>query len=202
MALTGLLLLVFLIEHLYGNLKLLEDPTGRSFDAYVEHLQSYGFLLVGAEIVLALLFLCHIFLGLRLTMENMQARNQGYVVRSSKGGSTIGSLSMAFTGCILLAYLVKHLLDFRLRSGFLESPAGIVNETLGQATNATVYLLASAAIGLHLSHGATSALQTLGVNHVKWNSLLRIAGLGVAFLLALGFAAIPLVLLLRSGGAR
>src|SRR5262245_54534333 len=94
MGLTGFLLLGFLVEHLHGNLKLIEDPSGKAFNEYVAFLQSFGPLLLVAEIGLALLFLAHVYLAFRLTLENMQARRQGYVVRARRGGSTAGSLTM------------------------------------------------------------------------------------------------------------
>lgn len=202
MGLTGLLLVGFLLTHLKGNLTLVEDPSGAHFDAYVAFLKGFGPLLIVAEIGLAALFLAHIYLALRLTQENWAARKQRYVVRSSRGASSAGSISMFYSGALILAFLIKHLLDFRFAGDFLEAPSAKVFATLKSPGNAAVYVLASLAIGLHLSHGFRSAFQSLGINHPSWNPLLEKVGKLLAILLALGFAAIPLyILMLWSPGA-
>lgn len=202
MGLTGLLLVGFLFTHLKGNLTLVEDPSGAHFDAYVVFLKSFGPLLLAAEVALALLFCAHIYLALRLTQENWQARKQRYIVRSSRGASSIGSVSMFYSGALLLGFLIKHLLDFRFAGDFLESPAAKVYATLRSPGNAAVYVLASLVVGLHLSHGFRSAFQSLGLNHPGWNPWIEKLGKLVALVLALGFALIPLyILILWSPGA-
>lgn len=195
MGCTGLLLVGFLAEHLHGNLKLLEDPSGEAFDAYVAFLQGFGPLLTIAEIGLGLLFLAHVYLAFRLTLENWQARKQRYIVRSSRGGSTPGSVSMFFTGALILGYLLKHLFDFRFDSSFFDDPDKLVKATLSQPGHALVYLAAALVLGLHLSHGFRSALQSLGVNHPSWNPVLEKLGKLVAFFLAAGFAGFPIYFL-------
>jgi succinate dehydrogenase cytochrome b subunit len=195
MGLTGLLLVGFLVEHLHGNLKLIEDPSGEAFDGYVEFLQSFGPLLTVAEIGLALLFLAHIYLAFRLTLENWQARKERYVVRGRRGGSTPGSISMFYTGALILGYLLKHLYDFRFDGGFFADPDAAVKATLSRPGHAVVYLGAALVLGLHLSHGFRSAFQSLGVNHPRWNPVLAKLGVLVALLFAGGFAAFPIYFL-------
>jgi succinate dehydrogenase / fumarate reductase cytochrome b subunit len=200
LALTGLLLVGFLVEHLYGNLQLFADGQGLAFDGYVAELQSYGWLLTAGEIGLLGLFACHVYLAIRLTVENREARRERYVVRRSQGAATFGSSTMFVTGAILLAYLIKHLLDFRLAAGFLEDPHGHVERKLSSPAHAIVYLLAAAAVGVHLSHGFRSALQTLGANHPRWNPILLRVGWALAILFAAGFAAFPIYYLFVWGG--
>jgi succinate dehydrogenase / fumarate reductase cytochrome b subunit len=192
MGLTGLLLVGFLVFHLKGNLLLLEDPQGDSFDQYVVFLKSFGPLLLVAEIGLAALFLAHVFLALRLTQENLQARKQRYVVRSTRGAATAGSLTMFYSGALILGFLMKHLYDFRFDGSFEGDPDGLVKATLSQPKHAIVYLVAAAVLGLHLSHGFRSALQSLGVSHPSWNPWLDRLGKLVAFVFAAGFAAFPI----------
>lgn len=191
MGLTGLLLLGFLVEHLHGNLKLLEDPSGRAFDDYVAFMKSFGPLLTVAEVGLALLFLAHVYLAFRLTLENWQARKQRYVVRNNRGRSTWGSISMFYTGALLLGYLLKHLYDFRFDARFFDDPDALVKAKLSEPQHAIVYLVASLALGLHLSHGFRSALQSIGVNHPGWNPALEKLGKLIALVFALAFAAFP-----------
>jgi succinate dehydrogenase / fumarate reductase cytochrome b subunit len=196
MGLTGLLLVGFLLEHLHGNLKLLQDPSGDSFDAYVSFLQGFGPLLTLAELGVAALFLAHVYLAFRLTHENFQARERRYSVRQHRGSATLGSISMFYTGTLILAYLLKHLADFRFQSAFFADPDALVKKTLSQPGHAAVYLVAAIVVGVHLSHGFRSALQSLGINHPRWNTLLSVAGKVVALLFAVGFAAFPIYFLL------
>ena len=195
MALTGLLLVGFLVEHLHGNLKLLEDPSGDSFDAYVSYLRGFGPLLLIAEIALGLLFLAHAYLALRLTYENFQAREQRYVVRQHRGAATLSSLSMFYTGALILGYLLKHLYDFRFDARFFDDPDALVKATLSQAGHAVVYLGAAIILGIHLSHGFRSAFQSLGASHPGWTPLVDLLGKVVAVVFAAGFAAFPIYFL-------
>ena len=195
LGLTGFLLLGFVFNHLAGNAKLL----GGGFNEYVEMLQSFGPLLLIAEIGLALLFACHVFLALRLTMENRKARQQRYVVRNDRGAQTFGSISMFHTGALLLAFLLKHMLDFRLDGNFLSDPEAMVLDKLSGPGNVLIYVLASIILGIHLSHGFRSAFQSVGLSHPKLDAVLTKASVGLAALIALGFAAIPLYILLTKG---
>jgi succinate dehydrogenase / fumarate reductase cytochrome b subunit len=191
MGLTGLLLVGFLVEHLHGNLKLLEDGDGRAFDEYVAFLGGFGPLLLLAELGLAALFLAHIYLAFRLTLENFQARRQKYAVRNNRGAITLGSATMFYTGALILGYLIKHLLDFRFHARFFDAPAALVKETLSQPRHGVVYIAAALIVGVHLSHGFKSAFQSLGVGHPRLYPLLHKLGILVAVLFALGFASIP-----------
>lgn len=197
MALTGLALVGFLVEHLYGNLYLYEGH--EAFDGYVEHLKSWGWLLTVAEFGLLALFACHIYLGIRVSMENREARSQGYVVRNSRGASSVASISMLATGLVLLGFLVKHVIDFRFNEEFHESPASTVRETLGQPMHALVYLAAVLALTFHLSHAIQSACQTLGLSHPKFTPLIRKGSVAIAVLFGIGFGSFPIILWLGGG---
>lgn len=199
MALTGLLLVGFLLEHLYGNLKLvppLGTADGSAFLSYREELHSWGWLLKVGEIGLFALFACHAYLAFRLTLENREARRSRYAVRNDRGAQTAGSVSMFYTGALILAYLIKHLLDFRLDAAYHEAPAAVVARTLSRPLHGAIYVAVSLLVGVHLSHGVQSALQSFGANHPRWTPLVRVAGRALSFALALGFAAIPAYFLL------
>jgi succinate dehydrogenase / fumarate reductase cytochrome b subunit len=191
---TGLLLVGFLLEHLHGNLKLtpyLGEPAGEAFDDYVAFLLGFGFYTKLAEVGLFALFACHVYLALRVTLENREARRQRYVVRNDRGAKTLGSASMFVTGALILAYLIKHLLDFRFAAEFHDAPYDTVAAKLSQPLHGLVYLAISLVVGLHVSHGFQSAFQSLGLNHPRWTPIVRAAGYGIAALFALGFASIP-----------
>lgn len=201
LGLTGILLVGFLVEHLAGNLTLYGDATGASFNAYVAYLKRFGPLLVLAEMALALLFACHVFLAIRLTLENRQARSQRYIVRNDRGAQTFASISMFVTGALILAYLMRHLYDFRFDGRFEEDPAALVKSTLGRAQNAIVYVVAAVVVGVHVSHGFRSAFQSLGISHPRLDPLLVLLGRVLAVVFALGFASFPIYyLFFWSGG--
>jgi len=202
MAATGLLLVGFLAVHLAGNLLLYSGKTSADFDAYAAKLDANPLLPV-AEIGLALLFVAHIGLALRVNLENREARSHGYAVRASLGKRTIASASMLLTGLLILLFLLVHLYDFRVGKLFQESGTslgGLVRRRLTTPLGAGVYLLGVGALALHLRHAFRSAFQTLGVNHPHLNPLLERASWAVAILFGLGFASFPAYFFLSGGG--
>ena len=96
----------------------------------------------------------------------------------------------------LLGYLLKHLYDFRFDPRFFDDPDALVKAKLSRPQHGVVYFAAALALGLHLSHGFRSALQSLGVNHPAWNPVFVKLGTLIAFLFALAFAAFPVYFLL------
>ncbi len=213
MAVTGLLLVGFLVLHLAGNLLLFEGPEGTGFGAYAQKLHDLGPLLLVAELGLVGLFTLHIGFALRTILENRKARGttggSKYAVAASHGGKTLASASMPITGAITLGFLIVHLLNFRFdaefKSLFAEHAEGsegyraasrMVIDELSSPLLVVIYLVGVAALTLHLSHGIRSALQTLGVNHPQWNAVLRPLALVLAIVLGLGFASLPIFALL------
>ena len=193
MAVTGLALVGFLIEHLSGNFTLFQAD--EKFDHYKEFLEGFGPLLRVAEVGLFLVFAIHILVAFRVNLENREARKERYIVRSSRGASTAASVSMLVTGSLILLFLIKHWTDFRFDAGYHADPAATVKRTLGSPFSGTVYALAMGVLGLHLAHGFRSAFQSLGISHTKLVPLLEVAGLVVAVALAVGFASIPVYML-------
>ena len=202
MALSGLALVGFLIVHLLGNLSILDSDS--AFNAYAQKLEDLGPLLIVAEIGLLALFLFHITLALMVSLRNKGARSVGYRSKGSMGEKTLASRSMLVTGLLLGAFLVIHIIDFRLQK--LMGTEG--SENLGQLVRNRVtspiglgiYISAGILIGLHLSHGFKSAFQSLGLYHNKFNDTIRMAGYTIAIVLALGFIAIPVALYMGQGG--
>ena len=102
-------------------------------------------------------------------------------------------------------FIVIHVFDFRVQklagNPAMDDLALAVRERIGSPIGAFIYLAGIVALGLHLRHGFSSALQTLGANHPKYNGLIQAAGMGLAALIALGFASFPIYLLATGGGA-
>lgn len=187
-ALAGLLLCGFLLAHLAGNFLLLvgEGP----FNLYAETLE-HNPLLPLAEIGLVALFLLHIVVAVTLKLQNKSARPTDYEAAKSKGGRTPGSMSMAVSGTLILAFLIVHLKTFK----FAEDPEGLFRLVMSSFQNkgyTLFYVVAMSALGLHLSHGFQSAFQTLGLNHPKYTPLIKMAGLAFAVLIGAGFSFLPL----------
>ena len=202
MAISGLSLCGFLVMHLAGNLQLFVGE--EVFNAYAEKLHSLGPILVAAEIGLFATFALHIGLALSTASMNRLARRFDYEMKQSKQGLSVlpsggASAWMMVTGVLIAFFLVVHIIDMKLKRGFdVDYSAAMVdgvpaNEfqavraVLSHPVHAGIYLVCLAALGIHLSHGVRSALQTLGFNHRNWNFLFRAAGLVFAWLIAGGF---------------
>jgi succinate dehydrogenase / fumarate reductase cytochrome b subunit len=197
-ALAGLLLCGFLITHLAGNLFLFAGAD--AFNHYAEVLEKSP-LLLPAEFGLVALFLVHIALSLRARWENKQARPVDYALREGKGARTPGSRTMAYSGLLLLAFLVVHIKTFKFGDQS-DGLFALVMSSFGNKAYTGFYVLAMAAVGLHLSHGFQSAFQTLGVNHPKYTPLIKGAGLLFALAIAGGFAVLPIWACFFFGGVK
>jgi succinate dehydrogenase / fumarate reductase cytochrome b subunit len=201
---TGILLVGFLVVHLAGNLTLFADSTGEAFTNY-EHALGSNPLLPVAEIGLLVLFVVHIGLAVRVTLANREARRQGYAVRATVGRKTFASGTMIVTGVLVLAFLVVHLMDFRVPKLFgsdsVANMADAVKARLATPVGGLVYLVGVGALGLHLSHGFKSAFQTLGANHPRYTPWIERLGILLALVFFLGFALFPVYFLVRSRGA-
>lgn len=195
MALSGLLLGGFLVVHAAGNSTIF---LGRSvFLAYAGHLHALEIAVAVAEGLLLALFLTHITTGLILFLENRQARPSRYAVYSSAGGSTWGSATMPYTGILILAFLLLHLMNFR----FIDhdaSIADIVGGVLSHPVYASLYAIGLGALALHVSHGFWSLFQSAGVNHPKYDRFIRVCAWLVGGLIITVFLAIVLLLLVNS----
>lgn len=200
MAITGLLLCGFLVAHLAGNLLLIDAFGGAAaYNEYAHALHSREALLMVAETGLFGLFFAHLAIALKLTWGNWQARSQGYLMRQSKRDDTLGVVRpdtwMFWSGAALLAFLILHLCDFKLGlrpdvdlTGM--EPAARATAILRTPLSFFGYLAGFVVLFLHLSHGAASALQSLGVNHPKYNRLIKAGGVLFAAAIALGFACV------------
>jgi len=196
MALTGLFFCTFLAVHLAGNLSVY---AGRgAFNSYAEHLHALGPLLAVAEIGMLLFALVHVGTGLTLFVLNLRARPARYAVNRAGGGRTPGSRTMPYTGVLVLAFVVLHLIDFHFVDKGSRTIFQIVSEAFSSPVHAAVYVLAMAAVALHVSHGFWSAFQTLGADHPKYTPLIHGAGLLFSVALGAGFGSIPLYLLLAA----
>jgi|UniRef100_A0A7C3WHH8 succinate dehydrogenase / fumarate reductase cytochrome b subunit len=198
MAVTGFLMLIFLAVHLVGNLSIYRGR--EAFVAYAEGLHALGGVLVLAEVVLALCLLIHVTIGTVLFFENRRARPVRYEVEKSGGGRTFSSITMPYTGLLILAFLVVHLATFSHhlvdqtdRTVFL-----IAREVFGNWGFFAFYLFSMVVVAFHIRHGLWSAFQTVGANHPKYMPFIEKLSLIFAIAVGVGFGSLPFVILLLS----
>lgn len=193
MSLTGAALMVFVLGHLLGNLTLFADSTGATFDAYAHAIESNPALPL-IEIGLAALFVVHIALGIRLALDNRDARPSRYKELGAHGQRSMASLTMPVTGVLVLIFLVVHLIDFCLAERDPAGLAAMVVTRLATPLSVLVYAVGVIALGVHLWHAFQSAFQSLGLFHPRYRQLVRNAGRVFAVGVAAGFVAFPVVI--------
>jgi succinate dehydrogenase / fumarate reductase cytochrome b subunit len=194
LALTGLGLCTFVTLHLAGNLALYGPP--EMYNKYGDMLRTNP-LLIPAEAGLAATFLIHMALAVWITFDNWKARKYGNAEVTPAGERTLASSTMIYSGCVILVFLILHLIAFRFPQHPLDSAGRAdlhraVFEYLAQPAAAICYVLAVSTLGLHLRHAFQSALRTLGIFSAnRWK---YVDGISVAFgvLIAAGYASIPL----------
>ncbi len=197
---TGLSLVVFLLGHLAGNLLFIAGPD--AFNEYSHKLTSNPLVYV-AEIGLLAVFALHVVKTVGMLAGSYSARPQGYAKKqwakrkSDRSRKSASSTTMILTGTITLMFVVTHLATFKFGT-YYETPAGIRDlyrlqlAVFSNPGYVAFYLVAMAVIVFHLWHGVTSAMQSFGVNSPTWTPRLQWIGRGLAVLIGLGFAVLPL----------
>jgi succinate dehydrogenase / fumarate reductase cytochrome b subunit len=200
-ALTGLGFAGFLVLHLAANLLVLVDEHG--FNAYSHKLITNPLIYL-AEAGLVALFVTHAFKGVAVTLRNRRARGQGYAVKHRAGHTSrksLASTTMIVTGLWLLLFIVVHIKTFKFGPWY-ETPDGmrdlsrLVHEVYREPIHVVFYVLSMVVVGMHLSWGLSSAFQSMGIEHPRYNAFIRGAGLTIAVIMGLGFALIPVVIYL------
>jgi succinate dehydrogenase / fumarate reductase cytochrome b subunit len=207
-ALTGLLLLGFLIAHLAGNLLFIAGP--EAFNEYSHGLISNP-LIYAAELGLVALFVLHIVKTVGLVAGSYAARPQRYAKRkwaktkNDRSRKSTASSTMILTGTIMLLFVVTHLMTFKY-GPYYDTPGGIRDiyrlqlAVFSHPGYVAFYLVAMGVITFHLWHGVTSALQSFGIDSPTWTPRLLLAGRGLAVLLGLGFAVLPIYTFIVGAG--
>lgn len=190
MAITGLCFCGFLVVHLIGNLTIYGGKD--FFNAYVDHLHSYGPLINVAELVLLTLAAIHVLTGTILFFGNLNARPERYVVNKSAGGRTIGSSTMPYTGFLMLLFIIFHLFNFHFADHENQTVFEIVANAFAQRGYVFIYIVAMIIVAIHVSHGFWSAFQTIGASHPKYTPLIEGVGIAFSVIIGIGFGFIPI----------
>jgi succinate dehydrogenase / fumarate reductase cytochrome b subunit len=202
-ALTGLLLVLFICGHLIGNLSIFFGSD--AINAYGEFLHKIGELLWVVRIALLAAVFLHITCTILLWHENRVATPQKYAVTHDLQ-TTIYARSMRLSGLVVLAFIIFHLAEFTWQ---LMNPEfkdwvddqgrhDVYRMVIAGFSNPFIsgfYVIAIGLLAMHLSHGIGSLFQTLGLTTAKLRPLLENSGRVMASVIFLGYVSIPLAVL-------
>lgn len=196
MAASGLILIGFVVGHLVGNLQVFLGPG--AFNEYAEFLQSNPALLWGTRTVVLASVLLHIWSAVGLTALKRAARPVAYTKWSARD-STYASRTMMWSGPILAAYVIYHLLHLTLGTVHPSFDPGNVYQNLviglSNPIVALAYIVAMIMLGLHLRHGIWSMFQSIGISHPTYTPRLKTLAALVAAAIVVGYVSIPLAIL-------
>ena len=203
-ALTGAILILFVIGHMLGNLQIFLGQD--TLNAYAQKLQSLGELLWVARIGLLVTVILHIVTTVLLAIQNAMARPQKYEVKK-RVAATLAARTMLVSGLIVLCFIIFHILHYTTMSFYPDwkewhDAAGrhdVYRMMIVGFQNKWVsafYILSVFLLCMHLSHGIQSFLQTLGIRTRGWAAGISKASVVLAWLIFLGYASIPTAVLL------
>src|ERR1700756_3141221 len=206
MAVTGVVLILFVIAHMLGNLKIFSGPG--EINAYSRFLRevgmpelAYGQLLWVVRIILLACVGFHITAAVQLSRMSWAARPLAYRVKRNVE-TTFAARMMRWGGALLVAFVVFHLLHLTagavgFRMGQFKDLAVYQNVVAAFAVwpIALFYVVAMGALCLHLYHGIWSMLQTLGWNTARNQATLKIFSRAIAIVVFLGFSSVPVSVL-------
>jgi succinate dehydrogenase / fumarate reductase, cytochrome b subunit len=199
MAVTGVMMFGFVVGHMLGNLQMFEAP--EHINAYGHFLHNLGELLWLERGILLLAIALHIIATIQLALRSKAARPIGYSRRQAIN-SSYASRTMYWSGPIVLAFIIFHLLQFT--AGYIHPQsqyiAGDVYHNVVAGFQvwwvSAWYIFAISLLGLHLSHGLWSMFQSVGLAHPRISPILRNAARAVALVIVLGYISIPISVLL------
>lgn len=212
MGLSGIFLMLFLLVHLSINALMLVPDGGEFYNAGA-HFMATNPMIKIVEPLLAIGFLIHILWGIKLTLENQNARgNVRYASGKKTTGVTWASQNMLVLGITIGAFLVLHIAQFWVKMKLtgdellahttilvggveteVENAYALVNYTFSYLWVVIVYVVAGIGLAIHLSHGFWSAFQTIGFSNNLWRVRLSVLGSIYAWFVGLGFALIALL---------
>lgn len=207
MAVTGLLLVGFVIGHMAGNLQVFLGAA--KMNAYASFLKSLGEFLWLARLILFVALVLHVLMAWQLTQIKRKARPVGYTTRDPQV-STVASRTMRWGGLLLLVFIVFHILHFTTGTVFPSAsrpdgayPGFSHTNVYGNIISAfrtpwvvAVYVVSMLFLMLHLFHGAWSSVRTLGLSKPSSHPLHRRVATAIALVVWFGFSVIPVAVFL------
>jgi succinate dehydrogenase / fumarate reductase cytochrome b subunit len=205
MAASGILFILYVLLHMYGNLKAFSGHD--SYNEYAHHLRTLGEPMLPYEgflwimrAVLIVALVVHVYSAAKLWRRANHARGQRYVVKKNIA-SSLSSRTMRWGGLAILLFLIWHLINFTIgkvnvAGGETNDPYNLLVDTFDTWWMTVIYLLAMVALGMHLHHGTWSAAQTLGLtNNTRARRNAKALGWILAVVIAGGFSLVPIFVL-------
>lgn len=196
MAVTGIAGIGFVFVHMAGNLQMFK-PVGAApaMHDYAVALRKLGALLWVARLGLLACVVLHVIAAWQLTMRNRAARPVAYARRQSQT-STLGARTMRVGGVLLLAFIVFHIADMTFGLGHPQfthlDPYNNLRIGFQRWWAVAFYVIATVFLGLHLFHGAWASWRTVGARQPSAHPLARPVAIGLAVIIALGLAIVPI----------
>ncbi|MGY1618786.1 succinate dehydrogenase cytochrome b subunit [Geodermatophilus sp. SYSU D00691] len=203
MAVSGIIMVLFLIAHMIGNLHAFQG--GESFNHYSHWLRTFGepalpprtvLTLIEAGLVLAVV--AHIAAAVSLWKQARLARPERYAVKKAAAQS-YASRTMRWGGVIIALFIVYHVLDLTVGvanpAGRESTPFERLVEGFQNPIIVAVYTITLILVGMHLRHGIWSATQTLGQSNRRREKTVNLFALGFSVLLIGGYLLVPFAIL-------
>jgi succinate dehydrogenase / fumarate reductase cytochrome b subunit len=202
MAVSGIILIGYVVAHMIGNLKLFLGAN--HLNEYAEWLRDLGepalphsFVLWTMRVVLIAAFVVHIVAAAQLTVMNRRARPERYQGGRDYVVASYASRTMRWTGIIIGLFVLFHLLDLTWGPANPDFHRGDVYNNVVQSFErvpvAIVYIAANIALGIHLFHGAWSMFQSLGWNSPRYNQWRKYFAWTLAAVVTIGNVSMPLM---------
>jgi succinate dehydrogenase / fumarate reductase, cytochrome b subunit len=204
-AVSGVVLVLFLLAHLAGNFFIFWGPD--AFNGYSRHLHALGVLLWMERLGLATAFVAHVAFTLWLALSNRAARDTRYAVHRRLGGTDLVKLTMLYTGIVVFVFVFLHLYDFAFSdqagpravvAGQSLGLYGLVWNSFANPVHSLLYILAMGAVGLHFSNAVSTIWVTLGMLTDAATAKANVAARVLGGLVAVGFSSIPIYVLATS----
>ncbi|MGY2127573.1 succinate dehydrogenase cytochrome b subunit [Blastococcus sp. SYSU DS0617] len=203
MAISGIILVLYLIVHMIGNLKAFSGA--EDFNHYSSWLRTVGnpalpgdTLLWLIRIVLLTAVIAHIWAAVSLWRQAKRARPQGYVTKKAVAQS-YASRTMRWGGVIILAFIIFHILDLTLgtanAAGHDSEPYERLLASFQNPVVTIFYAISVILVGMHLRHGIWSATQTLGQSNRRREVTVNYTATAIATVLTVGFLLTPFAIL-------
>ena len=198
MATSGLLLILFLALHAFGNAAIYMGS--KYFQIYADALHSFPVLVMVFGIGLIGVFIAHISVAVLLFFEKRKTASR-YDVQTRVVENTFASRTMPYTGGFIFLFLLIHVFGFGIGKP-ADIPISVtVQHYLSGFFYSLFYVLSFIALAIHLNHGFWSMLQTFGVNHPKYNCLIAQLTIIVPIAFLLIFGGIPIYFMTGAGAA-
>ncbi|WP_176953613.1 succinate dehydrogenase [Streptomyces indicus] len=203
MAVSGLIMLGYLVAHMIGNLKIFFGP--EDINEYAHWLRTMGEPVLHYEwalwlvrIVLVAAVVLHAVSAYQLSRRDIKARPAKYVHKRKR--ASYATRTMRWGGIILALFIVWHLLDLTtgtVHPGEFEHlhPYQNIIDTFSTWYSNVIYIVAVVAVGLHVRHGFWSAAQTLGAGNARRDKVLKATANALALVLTLGFVSVPVAVM-------